>query len=51
MVKMADADTLMDQVMSRITRPVLRAKFHPAEGHQVEIDNITQKLRDLPHRE
>ena len=30
---------------------VLRPVFHPAKGHQVELDDITQQLRDLPLRE
>ena len=30
---------------------VLRPVFHPAERHQVELDDITQQLRDLPLRE
>ena len=33
--------------MLQVTRPV----FHPAEGHQVELDDISQSLHDLPARE
>jgi DNA invertase Pin-like site-specific DNA recombinase len=48
MVPMADADALMNANMSGLRLPVLRPVFHPATGHQVELDDITQTLRDLP---
>jgi hypothetical protein len=50
MVLMAAADDLMNTVMGGLGRPVLRPVFHPAEGHQVEIDDVNQALRDLPAR-
>jgi len=48
MVPLADADALMDEVMSALRRPVLRPVFHPAGGHQIELDDVAQALRDLP---
>lgn len=47
-VDLAAADALMDTIMSGLRRPVLRPVFHPATGHQIEIDDLTQKLHDLP---
>lgn len=47
-VSLAGADALMNEIMSGLGRPVLRPIFHAATGHQVEIDDITQALRDLP---
>jgi DNA invertase Pin-like site-specific DNA recombinase len=47
-VPVAGADALMNRAMGGIRRPVLRPVFHAATGHQVELDDITQALRDLP---
>ena len=44
------ADALMDEIMSGLRRPVQRPVFHPAEGYQVELDDVAQQLRDLPAR-
>jgi DNA invertase Pin-like site-specific DNA recombinase len=51
LVTLADADALLNRLMSGLRRPVLRPVFHPATGHQIEIDDLTQQLRDLPLRE
>jgi DNA invertase Pin-like site-specific DNA recombinase len=48
LVPLAELDALMDQAMSGLRRPVTRVITHPATGHQAEIDDITQALRDLP---
>ena len=40
----------MDEIMSGLRRPVQRPVFHPAEGYQVELDDVAQQLRDLPAR-
>ena len=50
LVDLEAADALMNRVMSRLRRPVLRPVFHPAEGHQVELDDIAMALEDLPKR-
>jgi hypothetical protein len=50
MVPLAAADALIDQIMSSFGGPVLRPVFHPAQGHQVELDDVRQELRDLPAR-
>jgi DNA invertase Pin-like site-specific DNA recombinase len=47
-VPLADVDALIDEAMSQLRRPVMRPVFHPATGHQIAIDDITQALRDLP---
>lgn len=47
-VPVPDADALLDRFIGGMLRPVLRPVFHPAEGHQVEIDDVLQALRDLP---
>jgi hypothetical protein len=51
LVPVAAVDALMDEVMSQLRRPVLRVVLHPATGHQGELDDITQALRDLPAQE
>jgi hypothetical protein len=48
MVPMADADALMNWNMNQLILPVLRPVPHPATGHQVELDDVNQALRDLP---
>jgi site-specific DNA recombinase len=50
MVPLDSADALMNEIMSGLRRPELRPVFHPAEGHQTEIDDITMKLDELPAR-
>jgi DNA invertase Pin-like site-specific DNA recombinase len=50
LLPVADADTLMNRVMSGLRRPVLTPVPHPAEGHQIELDNVERKLRDLAAR-
>ncbi|MGO9783403.1 MAG: recombinase family protein [Streptosporangiaceae bacterium] len=50
MVDLADADALLNRVMSGLRRPVMRPEFHPATGHQVKLDDIAQKLEDLPRK-
>lgn len=50
LVPLADADQLLDRAMGAMTGPVLRPVFHPATGHQVELDDIEAALRDLPAR-
>lgn len=49
-VPLAGADALMNKIMSGLLRPVLRPEFHPATGHQVELDDVAAKLEDLPRR-
>lgn len=50
MVPVAEVDRLMNDAMAGILAPVLRPVFHPATGHQVELDDVAQALRDLPAR-
>jgi DNA invertase Pin-like site-specific DNA recombinase len=47
---LADADALMHRVMGGLRRPVLAPVFHPATGHQIEIDDVQQQLDNLPLR-
>jgi DNA invertase Pin-like site-specific DNA recombinase len=49
-VDLTQADELMNKVMSGLRRPVLEPRFHPAEGHQIELDDVDQQLADLPQR-
>ena len=48
MVPLAAADKLLDRGMALLSRQVMVPVFHPATGHQVALDDITQALRDLP---
>jgi hypothetical protein len=48
LVGMAEADALMDRVMSALRRQVMRPVFHPAEGYGPELADLDQQLRDLP---
>jgi site-specific DNA recombinase len=48
MVPLAAVDALMDEALSGLRRPVTWVITHPATGHQAELDDVAQALRDLP---
>lgn len=51
MIPVADADALINRVMSGLRRPVLDEIWHPATGNQVRLGEIKRELASLLERE
>jgi DNA invertase Pin-like site-specific DNA recombinase len=47
MIPLTAADSLMDEIMGSLRNHVMQPIWHPATGHQVELDDVKHAIREL----